>query len=565
MVQEVLISISIIVGISAILTLLARLIKQPPIIAYLIAGVLIGPLFLNVIGNSSESSAIIQTFARLGVALLLFIVGLSLDFKVLKEVGAVSSIAGFSQVIITGLIGFLIAIGIGFSNITAIYIAIAVAFSSTVVVVKILSDKREIDTLHGRIALGILIIQDFLAALALMIIPAVSNGKVVSAIFYKMGLAIVLILLVFLFSSFVLKRIINYVAVGQEGLFLFGIAWALALASTFHYLGFSLEIGALIAGMSLASTKYTMELEGKIKPLRDFFVVIFFVFFGSQLAGAITSKVILSAIIISLFVIIGKPLIVMTILKAFKYKKRTNFLTGISLAQISEFSLILVLLGFHLGHLSQEVMSLVVIVSIITIGISSYTLHHAHNIFGKISHLLGIFDGNKEEERIEKKTYDVVLIGYHRMGYKIMEALKQKKLSVLVVDYNPKVIISLTKAGIDCAYGDAGDESLLGELNLDKCKLIISTIPYKETNLALAKFISKEKIKATLLATSEQSYQALELYGEGVDYVILPHHLGGDYAAEMIREFSLNKEKYKELGKEQERKIKKGKEESTYK
>ena len=171
MVQEVLLYISLIIAISAVLTVFTKIIKQPPIIAYLIAGVLVGPLFLNFIGPDSPSSDVISTFAHIGVALLLFIVGLSLDFRVLKEVGGVSTFAGIAEIAVTGIIGSLIAIGIGFSNITALYIGGALAFSSTVVVVKILSDKKEIDTLHGRIALGILIVEDFIAAIALMAIP----------------------------------------------------------------------------------------------------------------------------------------------------------------------------------------------------------------------------------------------------------------------------------------------------------------------------------------------------------------------------------------------------------
>src|SRR3989344_9296272 len=282
MTEHILVYLSIIIGISAILAILARAIKQPPIIAYLIAGVLAGPLVFNFLGPGSTQSQLIQIFAHIGVAFLLFIVGLHLDFRVLKEVGTVSTFAGFAEIALTGTIGFLIAIGIGLSSNVALYLGAALAFSSTVVVVKILSDKKEIDTLHGRIALGILIVEDFVAAIGIMAIPLLDKGGSVLGILGQLGFAIFIIFLIMAISAFVLPRFLDYLARHHEALFLFGIAWALALATLFDLLGFSIEIGALVAGMSLASSKYTLELGGKMKPLRDFFIILFFVFFGSQ-------------------------------------------------------------------------------------------------------------------------------------------------------------------------------------------------------------------------------------------------------------------------------------------
>ncbi len=567
MAQEVLLYLSLIIVISAVLTVIARIIKQPPIIAYLIAGILVGPLFLKFIGPETASSELIQIFAHIGVAFLLFIVGLSLDLRVLKEVGGVSTIAGFAEIIITGLIGGIIALGLGFSNVSALYIGAALAFSSTVVVVKILSDKKEIDTLHGRIALGILIVEDFVAALALMAIPLIESGSSFSAVAYKFGFVIVLIIAILLGSTFLLNRLLNYLARNQEVLFLFGVAWALLLASLFDYLGFSLEIGALIAGMSLASNKYTLDLGGKIKPLRDFFVVLFFVFFGSQLASSISPELLKNAILLSLFIVIGKPIIVMTILRVFGYRKRTNFLVGSSLAQISEFSLILVLLGFKLGHLNQEVMSLAILVAIITIGTSSYSIYYAHTIFNKISSFLTIFESKKhklESAKVKKDDYEIILFGYHRLGYKILEALKKLNKKFVVIDYNPKIILTLSKQKINCIYGDAGDKDFLSEINLDKAKLLISTIPDYSSNLTIKEKLRESKSKAIFIATAEQPRVALDLYKAGINYIIVPHHLGGEYAASMVINYGIDKQKYKLAGNLHKNSLRKGKSNSSY-
>ena len=562
MVQEVLLNLSIIIIVSAILAVIARIVKQPPIIAYLIAGVVVGPLFLNITASSSE---FIQVFAHIGVAFLLFIVGLSLDLRVLKEIGVVSTFAGIAEIIVVGGIGFLISAGLGMGSTTALYIGAALAFSSTVVVVKILSDKKEIDTLHGRIALGILIIQDFAAAIALMAIPLLNSGASQLSVLISFSEVIGIIAAIFLFSAFALNKFMNYLARSQESLFLFGIAWALALAVLFDRLGFSLEIGALIAGMSLASSKYTLELGSKIKPLRDFFVVLFFVFFGTQLAGQIGWDLVRISLLFSALIIIVKPVIVMTILRIFGYKKKTNFLAGTSLAQISEFSLILILMGYTLGHLSQDIMSMAVLIAIFTIGASSYGIYYSHALFDKLSKILGIFEGRRYmKKEAFKEKYDVILFGYHRIGYKLLNALKETKLSFAVVDHNPNVILSLGKEGINCIYGDASDKGFLSELELENVRLAISTVPDENTNLSIRERLNETGSKAIFIATAEQPRRAFELYEKGVDYVIVPHHLGGEYASEMIKSFCLNAAKYRDAGRKHLKELLKAKKSSRF-
>jgi len=561
--DNILVSISIIIGVAALLSIMARIIKQPPIIAYLVAGLIVGPIGLNIIGANSE---FIQIFARMGIALLLFIVGLSLDFRVLKEFGKVSSLAGLGEILVTAVAGFLLSLALEFRNIQAMYLAAAFAFSSTVVVVKLLSDKKEMDTLHGRIALGILIVEDFVAGLVLMLVPILqtSNGGLIILGITKI---ILLIAAVFIFSTFVLNKFTHYLAKHQETLFLFGIAWAFLLASLFYYFGLSLEIGALIAGMSLASSKYTLELGGKIKPLRDFFVVLLFVYFGSKLVGPISSKLIWNALAFSALILIGKPLIVMSFMKLFGYKKRTNFLTGSSLAQLSEFSLILILFGFTSGILSQSTMNLAVLISVITIGISSYSIFYSHKIFNKISHLLDIFEGTNNEiesEENKKEIYDVILFGYHRIGYKILQTLKKLNKKFVVIDYNPKVILSLSKQGINCIYGDALDPGFLSEIKLGKAQLIISTLPEEEANLSIKRMLKELGSKATFVATAEQPRNALDLYNENVDYVIVPHHLGGDYISKIIEKFGTDKSKYDQLGKTHKKELIKARNTSNF-
>jgi len=563
--EEVLLYISLIISVSAVLAIIARMIKQPAIIAYLIAGILVGPICFNFVGPGT-SSEMMQTFARIGVAFLLFIVGLSLDFRLLKEIGKVSAISGIIQILSVGLIGFFVSIWIGFSNIAALYIGVAIAFSSTVVVVKILSDKKELNTLHGRISLGILIIQDIVASIFLMAIPLFDKGGSLIIISEILVMGLLLIVGIFIFSWLILWRFLNYLAKSQEALFLFGIAWALIISTLFYKLGFSIEIGALVAGMSLASSKYALDLEGKMKPLRDFFVVLFFVFFGSQLTLPITFTLIKNAIIFSVLVMIIKPIIVMLTMKFFGYTKRTNFLTSITLTQVSEFSLIIVLLGFSLGHLNQEIMNLTIFVALITIGLSAYTINFSSHLSDKLLRFLNIFDGNAFVEKTQKgKDYDVILFGYHRIGYKLFNTLKKMNKNLLVVDYNPKVVTSLIGKNIDCIYGDAGNKNFLAEIGMGKVKLVISTIPDEQINLIIADFLKEISSKAVFITTAEQPRIALDLYNAGADYVIVPQHLGGEYAAQMIDKFKTDKEKYSQLGKQHKKSLQTGKARSNYK
>lgn len=562
--QEVIFALSTIIAIAALGTLLAKMIRQPPIIAYLLVGIIVGPLGLGLIGPG-ENAETVQLFAHIGVAFLLFIVGLNLDIRVFKELGKVATGAGLAEIAITGGIGFVIARLLSFETTPAIYLGAALAFSSTVVVVKILSDKKEIDTLHGRIALGILIVEDIIAAIALMALPLVEQGGSLTFIAQKFGTVLGLAIFIFVGTAFINKKVLDFLAKSQEALFLFGIAWALVLATLFDALGFSLEIGALIAGMSLASSPYTFEIAGRMKPLRDFFMVLFFVFFGSQLATTITPTLMAQALLFSGFVIIGKPLIVMVILRAFDYTKRTNFLASSSLAQISEFSLILILLGYNLGHISQELMSLAVLIAVITIGVSSYSIYYAHNIFEKIAPFLHLLDSHKKEKKQKSSNaYDVIIFGSHRLGHKIVETARDLKLKTLVIDHNPRAVINLQEKGYDTIFGDAGEREFLTELPLDKTKIIISTIPDPQVNLTIQEHLKTIRSKATYLATAEQPYAALDLYKAGVEYVIIPHHLGGDLVASIVKAFKLDQGKYKKLGKDHLMQLLKGKESSTF-
>jgi len=539
--MEILIELGVIIGITVFIAFIMRLLKQPLIIGYILSGIIVGPYFLNI----ANSRGTMGVFAHMGIALLLFIVGLNLNPKIIKDVGKVSLITGIGQVVFTSVIGFAICMLLDFSLVTSIYIAIALTFSSTIIIMKLLSDKSAIGTLYGRISIGFLIVQDIIAMLILMVISSVPDGVQVGGLIYKtILLGIGLLAGVFLFGIYLLPKIIKAIAKSQELLLLFSISWCFILSALFYSLNFSMEIGALLAGITLSLSPYRYEISSKMRPLRDFFVILFFVLLGSQMVFTNMTAFILPIVLLSIFILIGNPLIVMVLMGALGYTKRNSFMAGLTVAQISEFSLILIALGVKIGHLTNEILSIVTVIGLITIAGSSYMIIHSNKLYSYLSKYLKIFEkkGQKIDEHKyhENEDYQIILFCYNRIGYDLLKSFKKANKKFLIVDYDPETIINLAKEGIDCRYGDASDFELLNELNLKGAKMVYSTIPDFDTNVVLINKIKEVNNKAIVIVISHQIDEAMKLYDQGATYVIMPHFLGGHHASTLIEKYGFN-------------------------
>lgn len=525
-------------------SIIMRLLKQPLIIGYIISGILVGPFFLNLI----QSSETLNVFSEMGIALLLFIVGLHLSPKVIKEVGKISLITGLGQIIFTSLIGYFIAILLGFPPITSMYIAVALTFSSTIIIMKLLSDKDALEKLYGKISIGFLLVQDLVAIIILIVVSSLtaSTGSASSVLLSTVLNGIILIAILIPISYYILPKLSNFFAKSQEFLFIFAISWGFGLSLLFIYAGFSIEVGALIAGIMLSISPYSFEITSKLKPLRDFFIISFFIILGSQMAFGDISNLIIPAIVFSLFILIGNPLIVMVLMGLLGYSKKTGFMAGLTVAQISEFSLILIAMGVKTGNLSQEILSFVTIIGLLTIAGSTYMIIYSDQIFNKISRLLTIFEkkGAKEKKTNQKK-YDYILLGYNRIGFSIIKAFTKITKNFLVIDYNPEIVEELQKKKIDAVYGDVDDSEFLEDLGICKASLIVSTIPEKESNQLILDVLDRNKAHPIVILTGRQIDEAFELYEAGADYVILPHFLGGEYTAKLLETAKSNKKLYK--------------------
>lgn len=539
----------LIIVIVVLISFLMRLLKQPLIVGYILAGIVAGPLLLKIISTNDTFT----TFSEVGVALLLFIVGLGLNPKLIRELGLVAALAGLGQVIVTGVLGFgILHWALGLSIVSSVYLTLALTFSSTIVVIKLLSDKNTLETLYGRMAIGILLVQDIVAILALMFISSFWGGtEGISFSNYALTLLVkglLAIIVLILFSYYLLPKISKFIAKSQEFLLIFSIGWCLALGALFYYLGFSIEIGALIAGVTISMTPYHHEISSKVKPLRDFFLVVFFIVLGSQMQFNDPSKLILPIILITAFVLILKPLIIMILIGLMGYTKRNSFITGMSLAQVSEFSFILVALGTKLGQVEQEVTSFIALVGLISLAGSSYYIMCSEKIYNKLSPLLGFLErkGRKVDEfhSHQDTSYEVVLFGQNRVGYDILESLRKLKKRFMVVDFNPNTIVNLIRKGIDCCYGDAGDIELLNQIDFRKVKMIISTIPDPDTNLLLMKRAKQINPKLIIIMIAHQIDDALKFYEQGACYVLMPHFLGGNYMASLLQEYEFDMKKF---------------------
>lgn len=543
--MELFAELSLVILIATCVAVIMRLLRQPLIIGHILTGLIVGPFVFNIV-HSAETFALL---GEIGIAILLFTVGLHLNPEIVRTFGRVAVIAGVSQVVITTAAGYGICLLLGLTPLASFYVAIALAFSSTIIIMKLISDKGDMDVLYAKIAIGFLLVQDLIAVLLLLGLPLFSTGDLsIVRVVEFLSMGALLVGFVYLASRFFVSRASTFISESQEFLFLFAITWGISIAALFKYFGFSLESGALVAGIALAALPARHEISARLVPLRDFFIVMFFIYLGSQMQLGDVAALLPAAILLSILVLIGNPLILMSVMGYLGYKKKTSLQTGFTVAQISEFSLILIALGVSLGHVSQPVLSLVTLVGVITIFGSTYLVMYSDRIYAILAPYLSGFErATAKEPRVRASGYPIVLFGSNRIGSDFVATLRDMNEKFLVIDHDPEAVERLAKAGIAVEYGDASDWDFLDALEFAKAELVISTIPDSETNTLIHRAVRQDNERAVVLVVAHRVGDALSHYDEGVDYVILPHFLGGRYAADLVAKFRADKERYGHL------------------
>jgi Kef-type K+ transport system membrane component KefB len=536
-------STAVVLAIAAVVAVLAHRARQPLIVGFIAVGVVVGPSFLGLVSEAEP----IELFADIGIAVLLFLVGLKLDIALVRSTGKVALMTGLGQVFFTSVVGFLLALALGMSTTVALYVAVALTFSSTIIIVKLLSDKRELDQLHGRIALGFLIVQDIVVVIAMIVLSSFTtdrSGSLPWRISVILGTGIGLVVAMWIVMRWVLPRILVRVASSQELLIVSAVAWAVGVAALSAQVGFSVEVGAFLAGFALASTPYREAIASSLSGLRDFLLLFFFIGLGAQIDFSAIGDQVPAAIALSLFVLIGNPLIVLVIMGAMRYSRRVSFLSGLAVAQISEFSLILITLGRDIGHVDNEAVGLVTLVGLITIGTSTYLILYSHQIFDRISPLLRVFERKQvmNEESTEEESFDVIVFGYGRFGRHLVRHLAMLGCKVLVVDWDPFGRLQLEDQvlldRVTLRYGDADDPEFPGTLPLNNVNWLISTIARAETSVVLAQSLRRWGVTGKIAVTALSVWD-LEKFASGVsdgtiDVVLQPFDDAADDAIEII-------------------------------
>ncbi len=521
---------------------LALWLRQPLIVAYILVGIMAGPSLLGQVVARDQ----VDLLAKMGIAVLLFVVGLKLDLHLIRTLGKVALATGLGQILFTFFIGYFLAAALGLEPVAALYISVALTFSSTIIIVKLLSDKREIDTLHGRIAVGLLIVQDIVVILVMIGLSALgvaaASGQVGKTVLFLLLKGAGLLGGVALLMRYVLPALLHHLARSLELVVLFAIAWAVFLAILGDTLGFSKEVGAFLAGISLASTRYREAIGTRLISLRDFLLLFFFIALGAQLDLTLLGAQIRPAIVFSLFVLIGKPLIVMAIMGFMGYRKRTGFLAGLTMPQISEFSLILGALGVSLGHIGKDSLGLITLVGLITICLSSYLILYSVPFYKRLVPWLALFERKipyrekgGEEDSLGPSA-DVILFGLGRYGNQMARDLIQRKLNVLGVDFDRQVVVGWLKEGLPARYGDAEDPEFPATLPLNQAQWVVSTIPQLDVNLALLDALRNSGYSGRMAFTAHSQRNAELLQESGADLILTPFAHAAREAAEILIE-----------------------------
>jgi Kef-type K+ transport system membrane component KefB len=512
--------------------------RQPVLIAYIAAGIAVGPAGFALVTAHDP----IDLLAQVGVAVLLFAVGLKLDLQHVRHIGPVALATGLGQLAFTIVVGFLLTLALGKGWIEALYIAVALTFSSTIIIVKLLSDKRELDSLHGRIAVGFLIVQDLAVVVAMMTMSALRGREgvgsawheVIVSLGWRLGLAAAAL---FILMRWVLPAVVAAMARSQELLLVFAVAWGVALAALGEWAGFSKEAGAFLAGFSLASTPFREAIHARLTGIRDFLLLFFFIDLGAKLDFSTLSAEVAPALVLSAFVLVGNPLIVMAIMGWMGYRKRTSFMAGLTVAQISEFSIVFVAMGITLGHVGLQTLGLTTLVGLVTITLSTYMILQSQRLFEWMSPWLGVFERRTPFRELDgadegvKAPFDVVVFGLGRYGSRLLQQLRLAGVRAIGVDFDPQAVAALRAGGVPAYFGDAEDPEFLESLPVHHASWAISTLPLWAANQALLHALAQARFNGLHAAAPRDAAHARRLEEAGVRHLFNPFDDAADHAA----------------------------------
>ena len=547
---DLLSGIAICVAVAALFGLIGWQLRQPLILAYLLAGVVIGPVCLRWVTNLES----IQTVAEIGLILLLFVIGLEIDLKKLMAAGPPMLVTGALQVPICVALGLgyfaLLGAHVGGGDYSLIYLAACMSMSSTLVVVKLLNDRMELDTLPGRITLGVLVIQDLWSVVMLAVQPNITNPNLLPLVFSLLK-GVVLVGGALALSKWVLPHMFRSVAKAPELVLVTGLAWCFFVAGVASVIGLSREMGALIAGVSLSTFPYNLDVMAKAVSIRDFFVTLFFVALGMQIPIP-TAGVLLMVAAASAFVLVSR-VVVVPILYALRLGLRNSIVPAINLSQVSEFSIVIAFLGLTYKQIHTDVLTIVILTFAVTSVVSTYMINGSHAIQKLLAGALkGIglkdLDAETEEKTEDESHFPVVFLGFFRDASSILyefehegsvEDAREFVSKIMVIDFNPTVMRELRRRSIKVVYGDIAHADTLHHAHIEDAELIVSSITDDilrgTSNLRILHTVKRVSPHARVVLTTDHIPQALKFYEAGADFVFIPRLYSAAAVARLLK------------------------------
>ncbi|MBI2020240.1 cation:proton antiporter [Candidatus Daviesbacteria bacterium] len=550
--DNIFIQLAIILGLASVLGFITHKFKLPLLIAYLIGGLIIAIIGIFDI----KTSAALSFLPEIGIAFVLFLVGMELDLRQLKSLGTPIIVSGLLQIVITSILGTFIAQSFNFSLVESIYLGIGLSFSSTIVVVKLLIEKNTLDSLYGKLSVGILLLEDLLAVVILLGLTSFNSSIFhlgLTELFPLLSFAgkvVILLSFAILLSKYILGSLFKAVSSSGELLFLTALAWCFIYITFAQSLGFSVLIGAFLAGVALANSPYHFQIQGKVKPMRDFFVALFFVYLGTRVDFSQIQSTFLLILVFTTYAVIFKPVLFLLILGSFGFKKHPLFQTAINLSQISEFSLIILLVGLSEGIVSQSALTVIAASGVLSIIISSVVISKSNRLYKQLAFLISFFERGERHlvEGVDTKTLEdhVVLLGSHNVGAQLIRFFRRERIPFIVLDFNPYQVEKLAKEGIPVVFGDMGDPEVLDFLNLHKAILIISTVPDIHDNKLLIEDLKNMRLGIPIIVRAESLEEAKDLYKFGASFVYIPDIVSGEFLVQTLKDHMKDREYFKE-------------------
>lgn len=549
-------SVGIAILAATVMAYIGHKLKQPLLLAYIAAGVVIGPgVGLSLVSSIDD----IETISHFGLILLLFLIGLEIDVKKLKESGKSLIFTGLTQFPLTVAMGLgffmLLGYGIGDGKYDLLYLAACCGISSTAIVVKLLYGKFELDTLAGRITLGVLVFQDIWAIILLGIQPNLANPDILQ-ILMSFGKGFLLVIISMLISRYILPGLFKSIAKVPELILVSSLGWCFLVCGIAAYFELSLEMGALIAGVAISTFPYNLDVIAKVVNIRDFFVTLFFVSLGMQIPNPMDDTgLILTALLVAGFLIVTRFLTIFPVLFSLKNGLRVSLLSSINLSQLSEFSLVIASLGAAAGHITDDTLTVIIFVFVITSILSTYMIKYSDPLQKTLASGLkkaGLKDIElKIDDAEETAGREIALLGFYRNASSLLHEIVNVenvpgevplKDKIVVVDFNPEVSQSLQSMGVKVVYGDISHPDTLHHAGISDVRIVISTIPdtilVGTDNLKIIRHMKEICPEAKIIVTAESAERALKMYAEGADYVFLPRILAAEKLMDMLHHFT---------------------------